>query len=265
MEVFGLTMISHSDYVYMLDQCCNKTTAPYIAIFEDDIVFADSWLAKTMSALAEIRQKPTPWLYLRLFWTDVRLGWDKTIDPWYTNPILNYILALSFTYAAAFGLQRHLKRSRPHTDISAVNILTCVTIPAFITLIFMIGRNSLLPLEGLQRMDVKGCCTQALIYPRSQVHDLADMLLQVHPDQTDFIVEDYANELGLARYALAPQLVQHVGLVSSRGTKRKDSQTNWSFYFETFNAKKLRKEHDELAKWAIWRASHDGSELPEPG
>lgn len=246
----------------MLDQCYDKTSAPFIAILEDDIVFADSWLAKTMLALADIRQERIPWLYLRLWWTDVMLGWDKKIDSWFTNPIFNYVLALGVTYAAAFVLQKRLKRTRPHTDISAVNVVTCVTIPAFITLIFMIGRNSLFPMEGLQRMDVKGCCTQALIYDRSQVPSLRNALLEVHPDQTDFIIEDYANERGLARYALAPQLVQHVGLVSSRGTKRKDSQTNWSFYFETFSARKLRREHDKLVESAIWRASH---ELLEPG
>lgn len=237
----------------MLDQCYNKTTAPYIAILEDDIIFADSWLAKTLPALTEIGQKSTTWLYLRLFWTDVMLGWDKDIDSWYTNPIFNYILALAVTYTFAFYQHKRLKQTRANIDVNAFFILTCVTIPAFITLVFMIGRNSLMPLEGLQRMDVKGCCTQALIYPRSQVQDLADMLLRVDPDQTDLIIKDYANELGLARYALAPQLVQHVGLVSSRGTKMKNSRTNWAFYFEKFNAKKLRREHDELVKSGIWK------------
>lgn len=248
----------------MLDQCYKNTTAPYIAIFEDDIVLADSWLAKTVTALDEIRQKSVPWLYLRLWWTDVMLGWDKEIDSWYTNPILAYLVALGVTYALAFGLQKHLKRTRSSIDVSALNIFMCITIPAFITLIFMVGRNSIYPMSGLQRMDVKGCCTQALIYPRSQVPGVADMLRTVPTDQTDFLIEDYANGLGLARYALAPQLVQHVGLSSSRGTRRKNSRTNWSFYFEGFSARKLREEHDRLVESTGWKQALDNLYLSEP-
>ena len=249
----------------MLDQCYQNTTAPYIAVFEDDIVLADGWLAKTVMALDEIRQKSAPWLYLRLWWTDLFLGWDKEIDSWYTNPIFDYIVALVVTYSAAFVIQKHLKRARTNIDTTALNIFTCVTIPAFITLIFMIGQNSLFPLSGLERMDAKGCCTQALIYPRSQVPALRDMLRGItldEVDQTDFLIEDYANGLGLARYALAPQLVQHVGLVSSRGTRRRNSKTNWSFYFESFSPQKLRQDHDRLVTSNSWRQALDGLLLP---
>lgn len=44
-----------SDYIYVLDQFLNQTTAPFIAIFEDDIVFADGWLSKTVQALTQLR------------------------------------------------------------------------------------------------------------------------------------------------------------------------------------------------------------------
>lgn len=249
------------DYTYALDQCLNKTDAPYIGIFEDDIVFADSWLVKTIQALADIEKKGTDWLYLRIFWTDVMLGWDRDIDPWYTNPILLYILALGFTYTAAFGLHRRIKHSRSQTDVNVLYIILCVTVPAIVTLIFMIGQNSLFPLDGLQRMDVKGCCTQSLIFSRPQVSALAARLRSVHPDQTDLIMEEYADEAGLARFALAPQLVQHVGLVSSRGTRRRDSRSNWAFYFEDFDPEKLRWEHEQLSNWATWRPESSSSAL----
>lgn len=196
------------------------------------------------------------------------LGWDSDIDPWYTNPIFNYIVALGLAYSAAFILQKHFRRSRMNIDTTALNILTCITIPAFITLIFMIGHNSLFPMSGLQRMDVKGCCTQALIYPRTQVPGLVNMLRTLpldQTDQTDFLIEEYANRLGLARYALAPQLVQHVGLVSSRGTIRKNSRTNWSFYFEAFSARRLKEDHDSIVESSSWKTALDSFKLFVPG
>jgi hypothetical protein len=53
-----------SDYTYILDQCY-LTRAPYIGIFEDDIIFADGWLAKTLRALHDIEDqlKARNWLF----------------------------------------------------------------------------------------------------------------------------------------------------------------------------------------------------------
>lgn len=45
-----------SDYIYVLKECLAQTDAPYIAVFEDDIIFADGWLMKTLDSLAELRQ-----------------------------------------------------------------------------------------------------------------------------------------------------------------------------------------------------------------
>ncbi|RAL59417.1 hypothetical protein DID88_006791 [Monilinia fructigena] len=40
------------DYAYALNHCYN-TYAPYIAIFEDDIIFAQDWFSRTISALSQ--------------------------------------------------------------------------------------------------------------------------------------------------------------------------------------------------------------------
>ncbi|KEQ90491.1 hypothetical protein AUEXF2481DRAFT_33925 [Aureobasidium subglaciale EXF-2481] len=63
-----------SDYIYGLEHCLNETQAPWIAMFEDDIIFADGWLAYTLSTLADFEAKiksktsgPHELLFLRLF------------------------------------------------------------------------------------------------------------------------------------------------------------------------------------------------------
>ena len=249
-----------SDYMYMLEQCYNETSAPYIAMFEDDIIFAEGWLSKTLEALAEIRQKSTQWLYLRLFYTEAFLGWDKDIDSWYTHPVFQFVLAILVAYTFAYTLRRVCRYKAPGKGRSILNIATFVTIPLFITLIFMIGRNSLIPLHGVERMDTKGCCAQALVFPRSQVPNVTAMLRErLHP--RDFIIEKWANEKELARYAVAPQLVQHVGLVSSHGLKEKYTRKTFAHAFEAYDADTMKREHERLARWGIWRATDDGYEL----
>lgn len=235
----------------------NATSAPYIAVFEDDVIFADGWLSKTMAALREIRPKTAPWLYLRLFYTEMMLGWDKDVNYWYTHPIFLIISSLSTAFATAIALRIYAKRTHPRKDQAPLAIVTFLAIPSFILLVWMIGRNSLMPHRGLERMDAQGCCTQALIFPRTQVPALSQMLLAQEPDQTDLLLEEWADKQGLARYALTPQVVQHVGLVSSRGTRKKDSLKTWAYYFEASDEKKLKREHERLSRWAVWRASDD--------
>jgi len=69
------------------------------------------------------------------------------------------------------------------------------------------------------------------------------------------MIEDYADTTKLERYALSPQVVQHIGLVSSRDDLEINTKSTWAFWFEANDASQLRAEHEELAQGTIWRAS----------
>ena len=72
----------------------------------------------------------------------------------------------------------------------------------------------------------------------------------------DVITEDFANERGELRYAVTPPLVQHVGRKSFHGddigTMSKwmlsVAEKTWSFAFEKFDWRALRREHEEVAR-----------------
>ncbi|KAK6002037.1 hypothetical protein QM012_002527 [Aureobasidium pullulans] len=245
------------DYIYMLNQCVEHTSAPFVAIFEDDIIFADGWLSKTVKGLTEL-QKSTTWLYLRLFYTETSLRWRNEQDFWFRYLWLTVVLAALMFAALASILRRTYKPLRSILTNHTIVTMAVVAMPAFTILYFMIGKYNVLPLSGVERMDRYGCCTQALVFPRSQVPDLVAYLVRRKSGQTDTIIEEYADEFGLERYALAPQVVQHVGLVSSRDNLEINTKSTWAFWFEASDAAQLQIEHQELAKWAIWRArSHD--------
>lgn len=247
-----------SDYAYVMEKCFNETSAPYIAIFEDDIVLADGWASKTIEALSTIREVTDPWLYLRLFFTESQLGWDKDVDVWYMNPIFQLIVPIAVSLAIAAGIkvrcwQEH-RSAAHHISCSAFYVVLCVTVPAFIALLFISGYHSMAPESGIVKMNTKGCCAQALVYPREQVPALLHHIRTTKPYPQDLLIEDYANEAGLDRYAIAPQLVQHVGLISTRGMPKKYTQQTWASHFEDLDPEQMRREHAEVARWGIWRA-----------
>ena len=251
-----------------MEQCYNETSAPYIAVLEDDIVFADGWLPKTLHALGRLRYESTVWLYLRLFYTESQLGWDRGVDRWNSNPIFSFFLAMGLCCLAALAIRLACKRWRPdisHANHASVAVVTWITVPAFVILLFLIGVDSLIPRHAdLERMDTKGCCNQALIYPRSQVPNVMAMLRESKPGPTDWMIENWANELNLARYAVSPPVVQHVGLVSSRGMPKRYAKETWAYAFEGQSAKRLRKEHQRMAMGGIWRAEDEGPILRPP-
>jgi hypothetical protein len=255
------------DYVYILEECMN-TTAPYIAIFEDDIMFADGWMARLVKALAQLkRETPSPdsfesepkgsWLYLRLFHTETSLMWEAE-DALYAYVPLVFALAMALTYFALFGMRLHLTTLRPHLDNGTIAVLTFITVPLFTALFYMMGKWTLLHPSGPTILNKHGCCTQALVFPRLQIPPMIEWMRMKKHGQTDSMIEEYADINGLDRYALFPQAVQHVGLQSSRDNLAINSQSTWAFYFETNEPGKLSQEHEQSVKlglpWAELRA-----------
>jgi GR25 family glycosyltransferase involved in LPS biosynthesis len=173
-----LANVSGSDYIYVLDQCLNQTTAPFIAIFEDDIVFADGWLSKTIQGLAQLRAQSNSWLYLRLFYTETSLRWREDQDFWYRYLWLTFLLLASAS-ATCLTLVRYMyKPARRVLTFSTIAVFSLATVPAFTGLYFMIGKYTVHALSGVTRMDKYGCCTQALVFPRGQVPGLISYLTQ---------------------------------------------------------------------------------------
>jgi hypothetical protein len=205
------------DYLMVLEECMAKTHAPYIGIFEDDLIFAEGWMARTLRGLGELEQKNQTallttgqplarWIYLRLFYTETSLSWQTESDFWYRNIHLAFLLTSSISLGFFLWLRKYSTPSTPHLDNFSIAALTLV----------MVGKYSLKPLQGVVPMNKFGCCTQAMVFPRTEVPALMDYLKGRGHGQTDSMIEEYSDRDGLERYALAPQVLQHVGLVSSR-------------------------------------------------
>ncbi|RAO73247.1 uncharacterized protein BHQ10_009259 [Talaromyces amestolkiae] len=232
------------DYTYVLDQCY-VTGTPYIGIFEDDIIFADGWLPKTLRALHGIDHelKAENWLYLRLFYTETSLSWTSD-DFAYSHMGLVFLLTMIAACGALLLTRRTLPSTRRHLDIATITVICTITVPAFTGLVFMIGKCNITPIRGLVEMNKYGCCTQALIFPRDQVPNLVSFLRERNEGQTDSLIVEYADGQTLRRFALAPSQVQHVGIRSSRDNLEINTRSTWAFWFEENDPLALRREHE---------------------
>ena len=200
------------DYTYLLETCI-QSGAAWITIIEDDTIAVRGWYSRTMAALDLADSKSTNWLYLRLFFTEQFLGWNS--ESWPT-----YLLSSISIVSAVATMLLILRRLGFYTSISNATISTACFIctPACIVLYFMAGRLSTRPLPpGVHEMPNFGCCAQGMVFSSPVAARVVDKLKEKQPGFVDMILEEWANEAKLTRFAVIPSLLQHIGGHSSKG------------------------------------------------
>ncbi|RMZ69566.1 integral membrane [Pyrenophora seminiperda CCB06] len=244
------------DYTYLLNACKEQYT-PYIAMFEDDTVAIDGWYHRTMAAVHDAEQQAAlqrakpHFLYLRLFYTEEFLGWNS--EDWRTY------LANSIYVATIPAVLLILVRfAQPTTKLSLALltrrtfIATYATLAALILIFFGLGRVTVLPMPvGVHEMPQFGCCSQAFVFPNVKAGELVEYFKERHVGYADVLTEDFANERGELRYAVTPSVVQHVGRSTGNGPWNQwgmRADKIWSFAFEKFDWRALRREHDDVAR-----------------
>jgi hypothetical protein len=249
------------DYRYLLSRCTEQFT-PYIAMLEDDIIAMDGWYHRTMAAVNEAeeqaaeRRASADFLYLRLFYTEEFFGWNA--EDW-----RSYLYYSLWVAAVPTAILLFVRFVRPTTKLS-LNITTPRAIVAIYALLatgilifFGMGRNTVLPMaSGVAEMPEFGCCSQGFVFPHLKALALIDYFKDRKLGFMDVLTEEYANERGELRYAMTPSVMQHVGRKSSKiddyGPQskwgRSVAEKIWSFTFERFDWRNLRKEHEEVAK-----------------
>jgi hypothetical protein len=247
------------DYTYLL-QTCHNTGAPYIAIFEDDVIAMDGWYHRTLSGIAEAgrecirnHREITDFLYLRLFYTEEFLGWNG--EDWYIH--IFWSAAAIVASGLVLGCIRLYGASIKRVLTLQVVIGICIIpIPMLLILVFAAGRVSVLPLPvGVNVMNRYGCCSQGFLFPRHKAQDLIAWYKQAHVGFVDMLTEQYADKHEELRLAITPSVIQHIGRKSSKGDDfGKNSKHHlsvaeklWNFGFELFDKDALRAEHEAMS------------------
>ncbi|KAI0205075.1 hypothetical protein F4808DRAFT_272345 [Astrocystis sublimbata] len=264
------------DYAYALHRCADNTTAPYIALFEDDILLADGWAVRTLNNLLTLdktmmirkrqhRQNPGPvepgpghigpgvpldWLYMRLFNQERSSGWAggygfRSNNAHVISLLVGLPLLAVISLARRFCLPRHIGR---HIDGWVAFVVCGIAVPLFVWLFFASGKASLLPTSPGIHEEWFGCCSQALVFNRRYAQQLSNFLINDalkfgKPGRGDMLPKQFAWDQGLARVSAYPMMAQHLGRISATHTTSEEANKIWSMAFENLKAHKLAREH----------------------
>jgi hypothetical protein len=242
------------DYSLALQRCYEQTTAPYIAIFEGDVIFADGWLARSLLALEHLRDyigeaaDTSRWLYMRIFNEERSTGFESRSI--FGNGIPIIVPSVSLLLTCGLLSTRHILRrkgTRGFLDIPTILVLSWITVPAFIVLFFQSGKATVLPPAPGVRIERFGCCTQGLIFPREQAPGAwAWLREQAETAPHDVLLNSYYRDTGLDVLAMYPMQLQHVGLTSVINPDRYKDQVVWSVAFEHLKPEALANEHERM-------------------
>ena len=252
------------DYGLLLETCTRTTPAPFAAVLEGDVLAARGWLARTLAAAHAVEdQDTTPdevahapkdddtptadWLYLRLFYTETYLGWNR--EEWRAQ-LGSVLLAAGALLAAFLALRLCLpppSRAVPFVRTIRTSFLSAkpllialgILFPACALLYFALGRTTVQPpAPGLHRMDEYGCCAQGMVFAARMVPFVRARLREPGgPGYTDMLLEQVAAKWKLGRWVLRPSVLQHIGAESSKGDEVADRRARmiWSFAFELWD------------------------------
>jgi len=242
------------DFSLALERCFHNSTAPYIALFEDDIVVAHGWLSRTRIALRDAQKiafrKAQDYLDLRLFIDTKELYF---LAPWFWGssiPIplvwtLIIITAGPLLYAVLQYLRRRSRRN--FLSDNAVFAICSFTVPLVIVLFLQHPPARVFGGQNGVAIQPWGVCTQGEIFKRDQIpHLVAKLRERAHVLPADMIVWQHAREHKLLRFAVEPVQVQHLGFKSLLHPERSLKEAVWSTSFERLNPLVLSKEHEEM-------------------
>ncbi|RYP23154.1 hypothetical protein DL765_001239 [Monosporascus sp. GIB2] len=255
------------DYAYAMDRCVRTTEAPYIALFEGDILLADGWAARTLVNLRTVEEmmrdpqrrdpakgeiepgRPNTWLYLRLFNQERSSGWSGGTGFRSNNAhVISAAIAiplLLILLLARGRLPRHIARQM---DGWTLLVICGIAVPVFVWLFFASGKASLVGSPPGVREEWFGCCNQAIVYNRAHAGALAEHMLDAAtrrsaPGRSDMLPKVFAWDRGLARISAYPMLAQHVGRVSAIDTSDDEARRVWSMAFEDLRPERLAAQH----------------------
>ncbi|KAK2734024.1 hypothetical protein FQN57_001893 [Myotisia sp. PD_48] len=241
------------DYTWLL-KACQTVGSPYILMVEDDVIAMDGWYHRTKRALAAAEQQTrqlgaSKYLYLRLFYTEKFLGWNK--EEWFTYFLCSFV-AVTSIWTSLVITRRYVSRTRRFLPDGIIPLLCFICVPLCIVLFFSAGRVSMLPMpNGVYQMPRFGCCAQALAFPRARVADIISWYESKGVGFADSLLEEYANANDEIRWALTPSVFQHVGVISSKDDGPidiYDAKSTWNFQFELNDPIALQLEHEVAAQ-----------------
>ncbi|KAK7398165.1 hypothetical protein QQX98_012462 [Neonectria punicea] len=224
------------DYANLIASCKDEGS-DYFVLVEDDVITSRDWFERLISSIEKVEAQSTvqDWLYLRLFYTEVYLGWNSEEWAYYLgNSILIYLAVVGTVlfWRWKSPAMRHLKAVDLVKSNSVLVYTMTAWLAAYIGLYFMAGRLLVSPWRvGVHEMPKYGCCAQGLAMPHRNLAMLEQSLRQPpYKLAGDSFIDMVADREGLKKWAIVPSVLQHIGIRCS--SDKGYLKTTWNFSFE---------------------------------
>lgn len=209
-----------NDYVHALEWCNNRN-ARFSVILEDDALPLPDFMQRLQLVLDyRMSKNSINWVFLKLYYPEKWEGWANEKN------IITELIVSSMTGGLVLTLlvqclQVVITR-RVAIDYGIIFwFLLSSGLIAYMLL--CLGRPHWLALRGISPklssvVYAPGCCTPAVLYQRAHLSDLIQYLKKVScllGFPVDLALDKFADDRDLQRLLVVPNLVKHIGFISS--------------------------------------------------
>lgn len=220
------------DYSFCLKQGL-ALKPKYVMLLEDDVlVNSDTFLTTELILNSYVEynhkrqdemQPSQPWLFLKLYYPEKWQGYGNEFSK------IAELIAIGTLGGSIFAAISLLSRST--NKCFRMFIFFVLGAGYFTLLVFLVGRPYVHHLRHFSPyfyrvVDAPDCCTQAILYPAAMGHGLADYLDAVYSTSAfsvDLAIDKFALQENLKRHLVEPNLVKHIGMLSTVRTYAKSA------------------------------------------
>lgn len=222
-------MNEKEDYVRSLKWCLEKG-ATFSVILEDDVLPTGDFFHRLKFVLQyRMPTDSSKWAFLKLYYPEKWEGWGnewRLVLELVVTSLCGGILLSLLIYVFQLLLVQTLPSK---LEFLVVESLSSILI---LYVLLSVGRPHWLSLRSWSHhlssvVSSPGCCTPAVVYPQVHLADLIKYLENTKCSEhfpVDLALDKFASEKGLEHLLVVPNMVKHIGFVSSLGKGGKRPQ-----------------------------------------
>ena len=208
---------ARQDYLFAL-QWCSRRKAMFTVIFEDDALPSADFLFRLrfiMKRRMDADEKN--WAILKLFYPEKYQGWGNEFN------LITELLGLSVVGGIVLTILVYCSENLVSGSKQFSWLLLISSILLTMYILLSTGRPHWLALRKVSVhlssvVTGPGCCIPATLFPYSHLDELIEYLEGVQCNRLfpiDLALDKFADDKGLQKLLVIPNMVKHIGFVSS--------------------------------------------------
>ncbi len=217
------------DMVFALQWCHNKR-ARYTVVFQDDALPLPDFMTRLRFVLKQHLLHKQNWALLKLFYPPKWQGWSnelKSIQELLSTSLIGSLILTTITLLIRMLYNRRFR----YPNKCETFLLFALSFSLVLYSLWTLGRPHWLVFLGKMSPHINfivpapGCCIPAVLYPQEYMKSLIGYLKSVNCSSSfpaDIALDKFVDNNHLKQFLVVPDLIKHIGFVSSLGKGWKD-------------------------------------------